>query len=244
MKQPLAIQSWCFRHFKTIADFTAQLKAAGVSATEICNRHGDFNNPATFADTIGQYKKAGVQLVAIGVENMTGDPTKDRPRFEFCKQAGIKEMSISFGPEAMFDGLRNVEKLCDEYDMTVGIHNHGGYDWLGNTPILKHIFKNTSKRIGLHMDTAWAIDAKQDPIKMAEQFGDRLYGVHVKDFLYTPKREPQDVVIGTGILDLPRFMTTLKKVNFSGPLVIEYEGDETNPVPVLKECVEVLKKLM
>ena len=139
-----------------------------MSATEICNRHGDFNNPATFADQIGQYKKAGVQLVAIGVENMTGDPTKDRPRFEFCKQAGIKEMSISFGPEAMFDGLRNVEKLCDEYDMTVGIHNHGGYDWLGNGTILKYVFSKTSKRIGLHMDTAWAIDAKQNPVQWAE----------------------------------------------------------------------------
>jgi sugar phosphate isomerase/epimerase len=244
MTQPIAIQSWCFRHFKTIPEFTAQLKAAGVTATEICNRHGNFNDPATFADQLAQYKKAGVQLVAIGVEKLTGNIETDKPRFEFCKQAGVKEMSISFGPEAMFDALRNVEKLCDQYDMTVGIHNHGGYDWLGTPVILKHIFKNTSKRIGLHLDTAWAIDAKQDPIKMAEQFGERLYGVHVKDFVYTRDRQPQDVVIGTGILDLPKFMATLKQLNFKGPLVIEFEGDETNPVPVLKQCVEAMRKLM
>jgi hypothetical protein len=130
MPQPLAIQSWCFRHFKTIPEFCTQLKAAGVSATEICGVHGNFSDPATFADQLAQYKKAGVQLVAIGVETMTGNIDKDKPRFEFCKQAGIREMSITFGPEAMFDGLRNVKKLCDQYDMTVGIHNHGGYDWL------------------------------------------------------------------------------------------------------------------
>jgi sugar phosphate isomerase/epimerase len=79
---------------------------------------------------------------------------------------------------------------------------------------------------------------------MVEQFGERLYGVHVKDFVYTRDRQPQDVVIGTGILDLPRFMSTLQQANFSGPMVIEYEGDETNPVPVLKQCVAVLAKLM
>jgi hypothetical protein len=39
-------------------------------------------------------------------------------------------------------------------------------------------------------------------------------------------------------------MSTLKQVNFSGPLVIEYEGDVENPVPALKECAAELKKLM
>ena len=82
-------------------------------------------------------------------------------------------MSISFAPEAMFDGLKNVEKLADQYDLKLGIHNHGGYDWLGNITILKYIFDHTSPRIGLHLDTAWAIDAMQDPIHMAEKFAAR-----------------------------------------------------------------------
>jgi len=244
VKQPIAIQSWCYRHFKTIPEFIEQLKATGVSAAEICGRHGNFVEPSTFADTIGQYRSAGVQLVAIGVEPMTGNPEKDRPRFEFCKAAGIKEMSITFGPEAMFEGLRNVEKLADQFDMTVGIHNHGGYDWLGNSVILKHIFKNTSKRIGLHLDTAWALDAKQDPIKMIETFPDRIHGIHVKDFIYDRARQFHDVIIGTGNLDLPKLVKTLDQINFTGPLVIEYEADETNPVPALKQCVEALRRVM
>ena len=47
-----------------------------------------------------------------------------------------------------------------------------------------------------------------------------------------------------GILDLSKFVETLKKVNFTGPLVIEYEGDEKNPVPALRECVKKLQPLM
>jgi sugar phosphate isomerase/epimerase len=128
--------------------------------------------------------------------------------------------------------------------MKLGIHNHGGYDWLGNSTILKYIFSRTGKRIGLHLDTAWAIDAKQNPVEMAEKFADRLHGVHVKDFVYDRARNPEDVIIGTGNLDLPKLVQTLKQSNFSGPLVIEYEGDVENPVPALKKCVAELKKLL
>jgi sugar phosphate isomerase/epimerase len=243
MIQPIAIQSWCYRNFKAIPALIEQLKNTGVSATELCGIHANFMDPSTHAATIEQFKKAGVRIVAIGVETMSGNVEKDKPRFEFCKAAGIKHMSISFAPEAMFDGLKNVEKLADQYDMKLGIHNHGGYDWLGNSTILKYVFSKTSPRIGLHLDTAWAIDAKQNPIKMVEQFPDRIHGVHVKDFLYEPNREPRDVIVGTGNLDLPGFMKALKKINFTGPLVIEYEGDVENPVPALKQCVEALKKL-
>jgi inosose dehydratase len=242
--QPIAIQSWCYRHFKELPSFIEQLKSTGVTATELCGVHANFADASTYSSVIETFKKAGVKIVAIGVEYLSGDINTDRPRFEFCKAAGIKNMSISFKPESMFDGLKNVEKLADQYDMKLGIHNHGGYDWLGNSTILKYIFDHTGPRIGLHLDTAWAIDAKQDSIKMVEQFADRMHGVHIKDFLYSPRREPKDVIIGTGILDLPKLMQTLKQIKFEGPLVIEYEGDEQNPVPALKQCVQALQKLV
>jgi sugar phosphate isomerase/epimerase len=221
MTQPIAIQSWCYRNFRAVPAFIEQLRNTGVNATELCGVQVDFNQPDTWPAALEQFRKAGVQIVAIGVQFLVGDPARDRNSFEFCRQAGVKFMSVSFPPEAMFDGLRNIEKLADEYDVQLGIHNHGGYDWLGNGTILKYVFGKTSKRIGLHM-----------------------VGIHVKDFTYDPKREPKDVIIGTGNLDLPALMKVLKQSNFSGPMVIEYEGDEQNPVPALKACVAELKKLM
>jgi sugar phosphate isomerase/epimerase len=153
-------------------------------------------------------------------------------------------MSISFPPEAMWDGVKNIEKLADEYDMQLAIHNHGGYDWLGNPTMLKYMFGKTTKRIGLCLDTAWAIDAKQNAVEMAETLGERLYGIHIKDFIYDRQRVPHDVVIGTGILDLPKLIKVLDQINYTAPLVIEYEGDVENPVPVLRECVAALKQAM
>lgn len=233
------IQSWCFRHFKTVAAFATELKKTGVNAAEVCGVQVDFNKPETFDEAIAQFKDAGVNILSIGVQRVEGK-AEERNYFEFCRKAGCKFMSISFPPTAMWDGLRQVEKLAEEYDLRLGIHNHGGYDWLGNSVILDYIFKNTSDCIGLTIDTAWAIDAGQNPVEMVEKFGHRLYGVHVKDFTYTPDRKPHDVVIGTGNLDLPAFMQALKKVNFKGYTVIEYEADVENPVPALTDCVKRL----
>lgn len=237
------IQSWCFRNFKTIPEFTQALKRTGVNKTELCGVQVDFHKPETHAAAVASFKDAGVEVLSIGVNGIAGKP-EERNYFEFCKKIGAKYMSISFAPDAMWDGVKSAEKLADEFDIQLGIHNHGGYDWLGNTTILDYVFKNTSKRIGLTLDTAWAIDAKQNPVKMAEHFADRLVGVHVKDFTYTPDREAHDVIIGKGNLDLPLFVKTLEKVGFHGFNVIEYEADAENPVPALTECVQVLSKLM
>ena len=244
LTQPIAIQSWCYRAFKPLDAFLPQLKASGATATELCGVHGDFAKPDTAAATTNQCKAAGVTVVAIGVEYLTGEAAKDRLRFEWCRAAGVKHMSISFQPAMLDDnaaGLKAVDRLAEEFGLQLGIHNHGGYDWLGNPTILKHVLGKVSHRIGLHLDTAWAIDAKQNPVEMAEQFVDRLVGVHVKDFTYSPDRKPTDVIIGTGSLDLPKFAAVLRSAAFAGPLVIEYEGDENDPVPALTECVGRLR---
>ncbi len=247
LTQPIAIQSWCYRSFKTLDAFLPQLTASGATATELCGVHADFSKPETAAGVAAACRAAGVSIVAIGVEYLTGTDAEHRPRFEWCRAAGVKHMSVSFKPEALDDaaaGLKAIERLAEQFDLQLGIHNHGGYDWLGNPPMLNYVLGKVGPRVGLHLDTAWAIDAKQNPVEMAEQFADRLVGVHVKDFTYSPAREPSDVIIGTGSLDLPKFTGLLQSMSFAGPLVIEYEGDENAPVPALSECVRRLRPLL
>jgi sugar phosphate isomerase/epimerase len=110
--------------------------------------------------------------------------------------------------------------------------------------MLAQVFKNTSDRIGLCLDTAWAMHAHEDPIAMAEQFGDRLYGLHIKDFVFDRAGQHKDVVVGTGNLDLGKLNATLKAVDFDGVAVLEYEGDVSNPVPALSECVAAIRQHM
>ncbi|MCS7032638.1 MAG: sugar phosphate isomerase/epimerase [Phycisphaerae bacterium] len=244
MNPSVAIQSWCFRHFKPLPDFLSKLKECGVEATELCGVHVDFSEPDCFRESIEHIASANVRIVCIGVQYLTGEKEKDRPGFEFCRMAGVGNMSISFGPEAFPAGLKHISELAEEYDLLLGIHNHGGRDWLGNRQMLKHVLDRCSPRIGLHLDTAWALDSGEDPCQLIEEFAGRLSGVHVKDFVFDRSGKPQDVVIGEGNLDLPRMMNLLRTSGFTGPLVIEYEADVENPVPALRRCVQKLRALL
>ncbi|HEX2950799.1 MAG TPA: TIM barrel protein, partial [Armatimonadota bacterium] len=86
-------------------------------------------------------------------------------------------------------------------------------------------------------------DSGENPVAAAEKYADRLYGVHVKDFIFGRNGAPEDVIVGTGNLDLPQLFATLTSNGFSGYLTLEYEGDEKNPVPSVRECVEKLGQL-
>ena len=89
------IQSWCFRKFPALPAFFQQLKAAGVNRTEVCGVHVDFKKPETFPSAISQFKDAGVTIQSIGVQMIEGKP-EERHSFEFCRQAGVKYMSVTF----------------------------------------------------------------------------------------------------------------------------------------------------
>ena len=241
--QELGVQSFCFRNFKDNAKTAELVKECGLSKIELCGVHVDFDDPATFGGVIETYRDAGVEIVSIGVSGMSGDEGKERDHFEFCKACGAKFMAVSFSLGAVPECFRVAEKLSAEYDVLLGIHNHGGGHWLGSTAALDWVFDNTDDRIGLCLDTAWALDARQDPVAMAEKFADRLYGVHIKDFIFDRAGKPEDVVVGTGNLELKKLVDAMGAANFAGAVVLEYEGDVEDPVPALTKCTQAVREV-
>jgi len=238
----LAVQSYCFRGFKADAEVAAKVKACGLAAVELCGVHADFAAPETFERVIRTYRDAGVGIVSIGVQGFKNEAAKEEQFFDFAKRAGATTISANFPPDGAAEAMRTAERLAAEHGIRLAIHNHGGRHWLGSSQMLQAVFRQTGPQIGLMLDTAWALDAGEDPVAMVEKFGDRLYGLHLKDFVFDRARKPQDVVVGTGNLDLPRLFAALRKVGFAGLLILEYEGDVANPVPALRECVEALRK--
>lgn len=237
----LGVQSFCFRGFEKNEVVAEKVKECGMTKIEICQKHVNFKDESQFEPALAAYRKAGVGIVSIGVQGFGNDEANERKFFKFAKAAGARFMSANFNVNKVPEAYRTAEKLAEEFDFHLGIHNHGGKHWLGSVEMLKNVFANTNKRIGLCLDTAWALDAREDPIKMAEMFADRLYGVHVKDFVFDRARKPEDVVVGTGNLDLKALLATLKKNGFNGYFVLEYEGDVNNPLPAIKKCVEAVR---
>lgn len=239
----LAVQSYCFRGFKTNPEVARLTREIGVAAIELCGVHAKFGEPATFPEVLAAYRDAGVAVVSIGVETIDGDEAKARHRFEFARAAGARFMSVSFPLRGLAAALRAAERLAAEYDLRLGIHNHGGRHWLGNADALDWVLGQCGERIGLCLDTAWALDSKEDPVALVRRFGGRVHGLHLKDFVFDRAGKPADVVVGSGNLDLAGLREALGAVGFAGYAVIEYEGDVGNPVPALQQCVGALAPL-
>ena len=176
----------------------------------------------------------------MGVNRIGTDRDSALQIFECAKAAGLARMSVDFPLEGVDEALAIAEELSESHGILLGIHNHGGRHWLGSATALRWVFGRTSARIGLSLDTAWALDSREDPIKLVEEFGDRLHIVHVKDFVYKPDRTPEDVVVGTGNISLAALDAALTAAGFDGEAILEYEGDVDNPVPALRECVRAV----
>src|SRR5438105_5097492 len=95
LKNNLAVQSYCFRHFEAIPALIEQIKGIGLLRTEVCGVHIDFNNEASFENILGQFRASGVQISSIGVQTFRGDSVEEK-WFAFAKAAGAKMISASF----------------------------------------------------------------------------------------------------------------------------------------------------
>lgn len=238
MVSRLGIQSWCFRSFGDISKVIELLKDCNVNKVELSGVHFDpVKEPAGSESIIKRFSDAEIEITSFGVHPFDSDEAAGRKVFDFAKAAGFS----AIGADLCGDGLKVVEKLCKQYNKKIAIHNHGRNHQFGSVTALKKLFAESSPNVGLCLDTAWALDSGEDPIEMAEIFKDRLYGVHIKDFVFDSQGKPQDVTVGTGGLNIDKLAEFLVANHFDGFLTLEYEGDVDNPVPALKKCVEAIR---
>jgi inosose dehydratase len=177
-----------------------------------------------------------IKMMGHGVNNFTKDHAANRGIFELAKKCGIKNLSADPTPDS-FDSL---DKLVEEYDIRIAIHNHGPgarYDKIDNvlTAIQGH-----HKNIGACADLGHYIRSAEDPVKAIRMFEGRLYGIHLKDFA-EQNAKAKGVILGKGHLDVAEVFRALKKVNFpaDGCLSLEYEENPDNPIDDIKACLAI-----
>jgi len=241
-RKRIGVQSWCFRDFPERADLIAGVKRCGLERVELCAVHADFTDEASFDSVVREFRSAGIAITGIGVQAFVNDRARERNFFEFARRADADVITADFQPDTAVEAMRTAAELSQEYGIRVAIHNHGGTHWLGGAQMLANVFATTSPAIGLCLDTGWALDAGEDPVELVKRFGERLYALHIKDFVFDRAGKSEDVVVGTGNLNLPRLLAALDDVGFSGSAVIEYELDEKNPVPAISEKARNLNR--
>jgi inosose dehydratase len=236
----LGIQSWCFRGFKSHEGVIKALKDCGVSRLELSGAHYDPAKETNHREIIDLYKKGGITISAYGVCLMSTDEARSRAYFEFAKAAGNKVLNVAFGE----GGREMADRLAKEYGIKAALHNHGRKDEDGPVWRIEEHFAKSSPNIGLCLDTAWMMDSGEDPIAIAKKFRDRIYAVHVKDFVFERNGKPEDVVVGEGNLDLKALLAFLVDINFGGVFTLEFEGDINDPVPATTKCVEAVRRTL
>jgi len=197
------------------------------------------STPDEIAEAARQCREAGIKLYGGGVIKMS-NPDEVHQAFEYAKTAGMNTIVAVPMPDVL--GL--VNDKVKQYDIKVAIHNHGPGDKAYPTPESAYEkVKDLDKRIGLCIDVGHTARIGADPVLDAERFADRLHDVHLKDVSAAAK-EGKTIEIGRGVIDIPAFLKTLIRINYSGVASFEYEKDAEDPLPGLAESVGYVRGVL
>jgi len=190
------------------------------------------SNQETINSVIGKFKEAGITVYTVGVIYMKSEQAVDQA-FEYTKMAGVKMMVGA----PNYELLPYVEKKVKEYDIKIAIHNHGPDNPLfpNATDIWNHI-KDMDPRMGICLDIGHTVRDGEDPCLDAERYSKRLFDVHIKDVTDASKAG-RTVEMGRGVIDIPKFVATLRKIKYSGMCSLEFEKDMNDPLAGIAESI-------
>ena len=227
----IGFQSYSLRHFSELDAFLPQAEKLGLGYVELYRGHLATEASPEQIQVVKQgLAGLGVKVNAFGVEEFTADHEKNQALFEFGKELGVTNLSAY----PTKDAFSSIEKLVDQYDIRIAIHNHGPEDdrWRRPEWILDAV-KDLDPRIGACVDTGHFIREGVDAVEAIEMLADRVLGLHLKDFT----KDSHEVIIGDGQLDLDKTLSTLHQIGFDGPFSLEYEESKEGPVPDMLEAV-------
>jgi sugar phosphate isomerase/epimerase len=182
---------------------------------------------------------AGVKLINYGVVGLPNDEVECRKVFEFAKDMGIETL-VSEPPAEAFEML---DRLCQEYKISIAIHNHPKPSGYWNPDTVLGVCKGRSKWIGACADTGHWMRSGLNPLEALKKLKGRIVSLHLKDLKEFGKREAHDVVWGTGVGDVKVMLAELHRQNFKGVFSIEYEHNWEKSLPEIRQCVQYFNKV-
>lgn len=256
----MGLQSYTLREFDTAAALEHTVKF-GLHYWESFAKHFPIS---TLPKTTEAYKKqlsdAGVQMLAFGVVGFDTNETKAREIFDFAKSMGM--MSISADPKQDKETFDLLDKLVAEYDIAIGIHNHGPFARYNKADDVLKWVKDRHPKIGACVDTGHYLRSDENIVEVIEKFGSRIFGVHFKDVRtirdaaekekllkeLTPGRAKElekegkiFTILGEGELDVVGCLKALKKLNYQYGVSLEYEEHPENPISDIEQCLKTVK---
>jgi inosose dehydratase len=235
----LGLASYTFREF-SLEDAISMTKKLGLGKMSLKSMHLPLESgESEIAAGAERVRKAGLDLYGCGVVYMT-NPAEVEQAFRYARAAKMRFIIGVPAPEL----LELVNRKVKDTDISLAIHNHGPDDILYPTPASAYErIKDLDARLGLCIDVGHTARAGVDPAEAATQFAPRLLDVHIKD-VSAPSKEGQTVEMGRGVIDIPKFVRALIRINYRGTVALEYEKDARDPLPGTAESVGYLRGVL
>ncbi len=237
----LGVATYSLRKFNR-TQAIAMIKQLNVRYVNIKEYHLLIRStPEQIAAGRKEFEDAG--LIILGGGNIPFDKDDDadiRHKFEYAKLAGMPLMVCA--PTAVT--LPKLEKYVKEYNIKIAVHNHGRTDKNFPTPqsVLKFV-RNMDPRCGLCVDVGHTAEAGVDPVEAIAEAGTRVLDVHIKDERDLHDESTQ-VPVGEGRMPVPAIFRQLKKMNYRGGVMLEYEADENNPLPGMAKSFAYMRGVL
>ena len=224
----LGVASYSFREFsrKIAIQNTVKLNTRYINYKDV---HLPLtSSPADIRKAIAETEKAGLKIVGGGtISFRTPDENDIRAKFDYAKACGMPTI-VCMPDKAV---LPKLDKYVREYDVKIAVHAHGPEDKNFQRPQdVLAVVKDMDPRCGLCIDIGHTVRTGVDLVSTVAETGPRLLDMHVKDLADFKDRDSQRPC-GDGIMPFPALFAQLKKMNYQGYINLEYEIDDTDPLP-------------
>lgn len=232
----IALAGWTFTKFKLEPALELTER---VDVHYLCIK--DFHLPMDSTDEqIAEFHKKldGHNIKGYGVGPIYMKTKEDVDKaFDYAKRVGVK---LIVGVP-LYELLPYVEKKVKEYDFKYAIHIHGPDDELyPSLPSVYEKVKDLDVRVGMCHDIGYSAMMGLSPAEQILKYSERIHDMHIKD-MTSADAQGVDCELGRGVIDFPELIKSLRKVKYQGMCSMEYEKDNTDPLPGLAESVGYFK---
>jgi sugar phosphate isomerase/epimerase len=237
----LGVASYSLRNFPR-EKAVEMTKALGTPYINLKSVHLPYDaSPAEIAEARRQIAAAGLEIVGGGMITFDVDTDEGVQKyFDYAKAAGMP-LIVSTSHPGM---LPRVEKFAKRYDIKVAIHNHGpeDHDFPSPYDALKAVRK-LDPRMGLCIDLGHTVRTGTDVVRAVADAGPRLLDMHAKDLRDLKDRDSQ-CIVGEGKIPIAELFRQLEKMRYRGYVNLEYEIDENDPMPGMKQSFAYMRGVL
>ena len=240
-------QAYTFRLF-SLEETLEKLNSIGVKYVEMypgqkISKSGNETTDFTSITADGKakikalLKKYDIEAVGYGVVNASDE---DLPKlFDFAKELGIGILTSEAKPN-QFD---QIEKLCEEYQIKLALHNHPVPSYYWHPEVASRMLEGRSELMGVCADIGHWVRSGLNPVDCLKQLEGRVISLHIKDLNKFGVRDAHDLPWGTGTSNVAGVLHELHRQGFEGAFSAEYEHNWENNLPDVEESIAYFKRV-